>query len=406
MNIKKILLVVGFFAFILLAGFALYWVFFRSAPLPEDSSNFNAGQIPSIGEGNLNIINQNTNDSQGLPWQDFVKDKVSPVANGGLTEVSKVTDSEVRGLTSSSSGLQFYDANKQQFFRIDANGNIVTLSDKKFFQVENVTWSSSGDKAILEYPDGSNILYNFRTAKQVTLPQELEEFSFNQEANQIVAKWIGSDADSNWLIGANDDGSGMYLINPLGENAHTVEMGFSPDNQVAALHRKYTGVDSQEIYPLGLNRENLKSFKVSGAGFTSQWSPQGNSLLYSVYSETTNYNPNLWVTKGNTSELGDIKVSLNISTWPDKCTFVGENRLYCAVPQGLPRGAGFYPEVAYDYPDNIYSIDLSTGYKSLLASPVGSQGGYSAHNLFVSPDGSVLYFTDINSNTLQSIRLK
>ena len=152
--------------------------------------------------------------------------------------------------------------------------------------------------------------------------------------------------------------------------------------------------------------ENFKSFKVSGAGFTSEWSPKGTSLLYSVYSESTNYNPNLWVTKGNTSELGDIKVSLNISTWPDKCTFVGENSLYCAVPQGLPRGAGLYPEIANDYLDNFYQINLNSGIKTLLASPVGIEGGYSANNLFVSPDGSILYFTDINSGTLQSIRLE
>ena len=291
-------------------------------------------------------------------------------------------------------------------FRIDESGNIVSLNDKKFYQVDNVTWAGSGDKAILEYPDGSNILYNFQTNQQVTLPPELEQFSFNKVANQIVAQWIGPDADSNWMIAANDDGSGMYLVEPLGENAHTVEMGFSPDNQVAALHRTYIGLDQQEIYPLGLNGENFKSFKVSGAGFTSEWSPKGTSLLYSVYSESTNYNPNLWVTKGNTSELGDIKVSLNISTWPDKCTFVGENSLYCAVPQGLPRGAGLYPEIANDYLDNFYQINLNSGIKTLLASPVGAEGGYNANNLFVSSDGSILYFTDINSGTLQSIRLE
>lgn len=407
MNIKKILLVLAFFAFILLAGYGLYWVFFRSTPIVEQNANFNAGEIPNIGGGNLNIVNQNTNTNEGgLPWQNYVDGKVSPVANGGLTEVNKVVDGKVKGLLSSSEGLKYYDASKQQFFKIDENGNIVALTDKKFYQVDTVTWAASGDKAILEYPDGSNILYNFRTNKQVTLPAELEEFSFNKGANQIVAKWIGADPDSNWIVASNDDGSGMYLVEPLGENANSVEMGFSPDNQVAALHQKYTGLDSQEVYPLGLNGENLKSFEVSGAGFTSDWSPGGSSLLYSVYNQTTNYNPNLWVTKGNTSELGDIKVSLNISTWPDKCTFVGEDLLYCAVPQGLPRGAGLYPEIANDYPDNFYQINLISGIKTLLASPVGPEGGYTANNLFLSPDGSILYFTDISSGTLQSIRIR
>ncbi|HLD53322.1 MAG TPA: hypothetical protein VJA82_08460, partial [Sediminibacterium sp.] len=140
--------------------------------------------------------------------------------------------------------------------------------------------------------------------------------------------------------------------------------------------------------------------------FTSSWSPEGNSLLYSVYSETTDYLPNLWVTNGQTSRLGDLKVSLNLATWPDKCTFSGENSLYCAVPQGLPRGAGLYPEIANSYPDNFYRVDLSTGAKTLIASPVGDLGGYTAYNLFVSDDGQFLYFTDQDSGLLQSIRLR
>ena len=73
---------------------------------------------------------------------------------------------------------------------------------------------------------------------------------------------------------------------------------------------------------------------------------------------------------------------------------------------GLPRGAGLYPEIADRYQDNFYSIDLSTGIKNLIASPVGARGSYSAHNLYTSSDGTKLYFMDKKTGTLQSIRLK
>ena len=75
------------------------------------------------------------------------------------------------------------------------------------------------------------------------------------------------------------------------------------------------------------------------------------------------------------------------------------------MPQGLPRGAGLYPEIADRYPDNFYYINLNSGSKNLIASPVGESGSYTAHNLFVSNDQSILYFTDQNGN-LQSIKLK
>lgn len=407
MDVKKLLVVIAFVILVGLLGFALYWVFFKQPAIDRVVENYNGGNIPSISNGNLNIVeNQNFNQNEPLPWQEYLEDKVSPVAAGGLTQVTKITGNEVKGVVSSPTGLQYYDADTEQFYRINEKGEIELMSDQKFYQVEKVNWANSGSKAILEYPDGSNILYNFSTGKQITLPQELEDFDFNTAGNQITAKWIGTNEDNNWLVAANDDGSGMFLLEPLGDQSINTQMSFSPDNQVAALHRKYIDAQRQQVYPIGLHGENLKAFEVSGAGFVSEWSPEGNAMIYSVYHENTDYLPNLWVTKGNTAELGDVKISLNVATWPDKCTFSGENVLYCAVPQGMPRGAGMYPEIANDYPDNFYRINLETGAKTLIASPIGDSASYSANNLSISPDGSILYFMDQDSGSLQSIRLK
>lgn len=405
MNKQKIFIVIGFVIMVLGLSFALYWVFFRQITPPTTSNDFNAGNLPGIGNGNITIVNQNTNTNTNLPWQVYIPDKVADVASGGLTKVDELVNNEVKGLTTSPSGLQYYDTNSQKFYRITENGQIEELSSKAFYKVETVTWAGNGDKAVLEYPDGSNILYDFKTGKQVTLPAEMEDFSFDSSSSKIAAKWIGPSDDENWLVASNDDGSGMVLIEPLGDQAHNTFVSFSPDNQVAVMHRKYVDAQRQEVYPIGINGESFKSFIVNGAGFDYDWSPEGTSMVYSVYSEETNYNPNLWVTNGQTSELGDIKVSLNLATWPEKCTFAGENGMYCAVPQGLPRGAGLYPEIADRYPDNFYYINLNSGTKSLIASPVGESGSYTAHNLFTSADGSLLYFTDGNGN-LQSIRLK
>lgn len=407
MDLRKLIIVIAFILLVLGIGFGLYWVFFRSIDEELRPDIFNAGEIPNIGPGDITIVNGLSNSLiNGLPWQDYIKDQISPVATGGLTEVQEVSSGEVSGLAVSADGLRYYDKASQQFYRVDEKGQIQALSSSRFYQVQNVTWATSGQKAILEYPDGSNILYNFRTGQQVTLPPELEDFGFNVDGSQISAKWMGANEDNNWLVAANEDGSGMFLIEPLGDQSFNTQIGFSPDNQIAAFYTKHYDGQRQEVFPIGLNGENFKSFVVNGSGFESRWSPEGDRLVYSVYSDTTDYNPNLWVTQGRTSELGDIKVSLNVATWPNKCTFSSSDRMICAVPQGLPRGAGLYPEIADRFPDNFYTIDLNTGLKSLVASPIGQHGSYTAYNLFMSPDGSRLYFTDKSSGTLQSIRLK
>jgi hypothetical protein len=407
MSIKKILAIIGFVAFIVFVSWSLYWVFFRDkSSTVTDDPGFIGGTIPGVDEG-VNIIEEDDPDeNQGLPWQQLFKDKISEVANGGLTAVTKLSEGSVAGLQTTEQGIKYYDESKDQFFRINDQGQPELITDKKFYEVDNVLWSPKDDKAILEYPDGMNVLYNFRTGEQVTLPAEMEDFSFKNSGYEIAAAWIGPHSDDNWIVTANDDGSGLGLIEPLGDQQHNTDIGYSPDSQVVALHRKSVDLQRQEVFPIGLHGENLRSFVVQGSGFTSEWSPAGDSLLYSIYNESTDYLPNLWVTNGQTNNLGDVKVSLNLATWPDKCNFSSENSLYCAVPQGLPRGAGLYPEIADNYTDNFYHIDLNTGTKTLIASPVGESGAYTAYNLFVSNDGSMLYFTDQSTGRLQSIRLQ
>ena len=411
MNIKKILAVAIFIIAVLGLGFALYWVFFRSTTqTPPDSNTINGGNLPNIATGTPQFSNTNVNTFPTLPGQQFDNSKVSKVANGGLTEVNKVISSPVLGLSKGSSGVNFYDESKQQFFKINANGQLELLSDKLFYGVSGVTWTNSGDKAIMEYPDGYNILYDFKEKKQVTLPQEMSEFSFSKQGDAIAAKWFSdasqNDPDNNWIVAAKDDGSGLALIEKLGDKSYSTQIAYSPDNQIAALHQKSIDNLRQMVYPIGLNGESLPAFEVAGSGFVSKWSPSGNSLVYSVYNEQTDYLPNLWVTSGQTGEMGELKVSLNINTWPDKCTYADDTTMFCAVPQGLPRGVGIYPEISYQYPDNFYRVDLNSGVKTLLASPVGSEAIYSGYNLTVSADGTTLYFMDRNSGTLQSIRLK
>mgnify|MGYP002630298716 CR=1 FL=1 len=406
MNSKRILLIVAFIVFVIAMVFALYFVFFKNPITPSggEGGEGGGGTLPGIGIGNVSIISTSTTAVDNLPWEQ-IRDKISPVANGGLTAVSKVTDGNIKGLSSSPSGLQFYDADKKQFYKIGANGELEVLDEKKFHNVEKISWSGRGDKAVLEYPDGSNIIYNFTTGKQVSLPQELEDFSFDRSGTALAAEWIdasGND-DNNWVVLVSEDGVNIDLIEPLGDEAADTAVGFSPDNQVAALYREYIDVQRQEVYPIGVHGENFNAFVVNGAGFTSDWSPKGDSLVYSVYNKESDYLPTLWVTQGNTNSLGSLKVSLNLNTWPDKCTFSGEDTLYCAVPKGLPRGAGLYPEIADDYTDTFYKVNLNSGIQTIIADPIGESLGYNASNLFVV--GNVLYFTDQNG-VLQKINLQ
>src|SRR3989338_3132675 len=216
---KRILFIVGFVLSVFVIGFLLYITFFRSTPviepIEEQPIDEQTGSgFPSSGEGTPRIIEEQTKIETGLTEAD-------EVAKGGATQTKELTTAEVFNPTLSADGstVQFYDETDGKFYAIDANGKIVTLSDKEFPSLEKATWDKTAEKAVLEFPDGSNIIYDFGTEKQVTLPKHWEGFDFSPVTDELAAKSIALDPDNRWIVLANADGSNIKSIQALGENA-------------------------------------------------------------------------------------------------------------------------------------------------------------------------------------------
>jgi Tol biopolymer transport system component len=369
------------------------------------------GKLPSASEGEGQIASETPiyvfPESEETINPDLpVSEIANPIASGGLTVVQQIYDANVIGASLSSDGqsLRYYDEESGFFYRLDANGNLQKLSSKKFYDVETVYWADNSNKAVLEYPDGSNILYNFTTGKQVTLPKHWESFEFSTDETQLVMKSIGSDSDNRWLIIANEDGSGAKGLEFIGTRSDYVVPSWSPNNETIAMYTKGKDADSQEVFFVGKNDENFKSIVVDGYGFQSQWSPSGDKLLYSVYSTSESVKPTLWIVDAQGDNIGSNRQNLNLETWADKCTFANDNRyVYCAVPTNLQTGAGLFPELAETSSDLIYRIDINTGVKKLIATPDTFS---TVEDLMITKNQDSLYYTDNVSEGIYKIDLK
>jgi hypothetical protein len=209
-------------------------------------------------------------------------------------------------------------------------------------------------------------------------------------------------------VASNFDGTGATTIEPLADKADQFDVNWSPLGNVVATFRESVDADRQRVIPIGLLGENFSSFNVPGRGFQHTWSPDGGNILFSVFRKDTGYNPNLYIASGRTESIGNNMINLDIQTWPDKCVFGSAAALFCAVPQFLEQGAGLFPNLASNVPDDFYRIDLTTGQKQLLARPVNGDGEsvYTAAQLFLSADETVLYFFDQSTNQVQKIQLK
>jgi len=406
---KKLFLIIGFLVLIAVIAYLLYWVFFRSAvttPIATTTPEIING-LPVAGPGG--DIASTTGETGNLPGEGGVTPAPGPnepniLAVGGLTKTDSLTKAPILDPTlSATGGVQYYNKNDGKFYTLDKNGTPLLLSDKIFHDVSDVVWAPNKDRAIIEYPDGSKILYNFTTKTQVTLPAHWEDFSFSPTSDQIVSKSLGLDPENRWLIVASDDGSQAKTLENIGTNDKTVYPDWSPNNQIVALYTKGLDFNRQEVFFVGLNGENFKSTIVEGRGFESQWSTTGDRLLYSVYSTDTNLNPQLWIVDAAGDTISQNRQSLSLQTWASKCTFASNNEVYCAVPENLDKAAGMFPELADKTKDNLYRINLTTGTKELIAVP---DGAYNISQIMVPASDDYLYFTDKKTNQLYKVRLR
>ncbi len=415
MTWRRILTIVIFVVVTIGLGYLLYFVFFRPTPPPAPPAPPEVVAppvaLPRAPAGPPQPIEVLVPPARLLrpslvpPAQ--LPPEVSSVAKGASTWVGTLVDRETSFAVLFPNGkdIAYYDKAEGKFYRVDQNGNKTVLSDKVFRNVETVAWAPDTNKAILEFPDGANVLFDFISQKQITLPQHWKDFSFSPDSTQIAGKSLGIDPNNRWLFISNPDGSGVQLVEPLGYNEAKVNVSWSPNHQVIATSEtgEAMGFDRKQILLIGKNRENLPGLIVEGLGFRGKWSKTGDRLLYSVYNSASDYKPVLWIVDAQGDSIGANRRSLAVNTWADKCAFADNTTVYCAVPQSMERGAGFQPGLFGGVPDSFYKIDLTTGLKSLVATPYGS---FTAKNIMVSADGKYLNFTNLQTGKIERIQLK
>lgn len=406
MDKKRIALILIFILISIGIGYLMYRMFFAEeggmipkvpAPTAEKPT---PTEFPPSGIGAP--VRPGEIPAEGLPPAVSV-----PVTGAGVTvtplENHLVQSRIVSPSIDKSGNANFYNQNDGKFYRVNKDGTTTLLSDQVFYNVNKVNWSPDNKQSIIEYPDGNNIYYNFQTKKQVTLPQHWEDFSFSPEGSKIAAKSMALSPENRWLITSNPDGGDIQFVESMGENAHKVTVNWSPTRKVVALSSTGDplGADRQQILLIGQNHENFKSLTVEGLGFQSKWSPEGQQLLYNVYSSRSDYKPELWIVNADGDNIDSNRRPIAINTWADKCAFAGERYVYCGVPVELPTGAGFRPDIADTTQDQIYKIDLQTGSKTLLK----TDAAHVVNTIFVSPDNQTLFFTDKTQTGLFNLNI-
>lgn len=414
-NYQRLILSILFSITVVILGYTIYYIFFKPTPGAPGTGNRAlqpTTELPSSGQRQpaLPGTEEPGTTNGALPISGYIPTTPpDQIANGNKTYASPLIYSGTKGTSLDSSGkINYYNELDGKFYTVDSLGNSEARSSQTFPNAKNITFSPNGNNAVIEFPDNTKIMYDFKNNRQYTLPSEAQDIQFSRASDQLAYEFITDNPDNNWLIVAKTTGESASAVEHIGTaNIDDILVNWSPDNTKIAFFRKSNGLNSEEVFLVGQNQENFKSLKVNGRGFEGTWSPNGDKLVYTVYNPESGYRPELWVTQSGDENIGIGSKNLGIRTWTSKCAFADNKSIYCAVPLYLEEGTGIYPTLSEEVPDTIYKINPDTGFKQQIAIPTNSLGlgFYTVQKLMVSPDGSILYMTDSNGGVYE-IRLK
>lgn len=411
---KKVAVAVLFLAVVAGVAVALYFTFFRTTTEPNvvpGTETPSGGTLPGSGTARPGATSTSAEPGE-LPTG-----TTRPGETPGGTAGEPVEESRTRALvdqqtqfvaaqTGTAGGdLRFYNPADGKFYRVDALGNTTPLSDRAFYNVKNVSWGRSSEKAILEFPDGSNVYFSFAENRQITLPKHWEDFQFAPDDQQIVAKSVGNNETNRFLVVANPDGSNAQAIQELGDNADKVKTAWTPNSDIVAYAHTgdAMGFDREQVVLVGRNQENLPGLITEGRGFIPSWSPTGGALAYSVYSSGNGYLPEIWVSDGSADNINGRRRRLELNTWADKCGWGSDEVLLCAVPSSLEAGAGLQRDAARKGPDQIYQVNLRTGQKTNLGRVDGIND---VQGITLARGGESAYLTDRATGRIVTFNLQ
>jgi len=416
---KKWVAIGAFVVFTIFIGWALYFTFFRvpdELTFPPTISQDQL-QIPQLPQVPPSVTEEVPPPETISPPAEVTEPPLTavpptqlptPIATGRETQLGVVTNRFLTNSIPAHQGIAAYDPLSGNFVRVETDGKISALSDKKFFGVTNINWGPNGNQAILGFADGSNLYFDFTRNIGIRLPDEIREPSFNQNGTSIAFKWIDPrDPNRNYIGVGRPDGGGLRFVEHIGRKSRITQIKWSPDERfVATVHDPYNP-NAQQIFFIGQNQERFGSVIVPGLSARYIYTPNSKLMLASTIDMERDGNHVLQIISVESGNTGTV-LTTGLKTTVEKCVITPDSTTaFCAVPRNLPRGAGAVPELAVGVFDDFYQLDLKDGKAKVLALPVidGTQNVIGT-NLSLARDGTELWFTNSVDGRLLSIRLK
>lgn len=362
---------------IIMAGFAVYYFYFRKAPVPATTETATTAK-PSSQTGVVAI-----------------DDKLKKISS-----VSAVSP------TASADGQKVIYIGKQGgLYETGFDGE--NQKDDKFVVLQNlikVLWSQNKEEfaAIYGGAGGRKIFY-YNTKTKDTSPYDatIKDLAFSKTDDKIAYYSSNDLQNTNSVFTADGNGSNAKTV--FNTRVKDIRVEWVAGNQIAVSTAPSAFVPNV-LWVLNTETQKLLPVLSQIYGFTMKWSPSGGNFLFS---QTNSKGANLSLFASN--QTGTDAKNLNIATLPEKCAFSkkDENIIFCAAPKSAPDivWPDDYYKHLYSAQEQIWSVNLSTGQKDLVYE-FSNTLSFDAADLALSPQDNRLVFLNKKDDQVYSLKLK
>jgi hypothetical protein len=246
--------------------------------------------------------------------------------------------------------------------------------------ISKILWPPAGNNFMAQVsqpaPSSSPWSYfNSQTGVYTDLPSQIESFDWMPSGNQIVYVWLDSGKAS--LNISDPDTKNWKKIADMWENDDKISI--SPDGTNILYYEQNNASSTNPIYLTTPDGKIWKTLVSTGYNLGVLWSPDGQKFLFGK-KDPSSGSFQLW----EYNLLTGASASLNVSTTPDKAVWGSDSAtVYAAVTAGT--SGSFVKINTATLTPKIYN---------------NFQQQINAQNLFLSQDGTKLFFWNTNDGNL------
>ena len=314
------------------------------------------------------------------------------------------------GLNREGDRIVYYDKETGQVFRISFDGKIwERISDVQIQSITKVTWAPTRDKVIIEqtFRQGSGqasaikYVYDYNAGKKYNLDSHIKKIVWSPDGQKILYHYWDPQNQSNVAI-ANFDGSHWFSVTP----SEMSGLDFAwPKQDTATFIAPEGSFYGATLYYMKIAPPySLIKMIDNKYGFSVNWSPKGNKMIYSVKEDKDATNAELYLRDLDK----ETETNLSINALPEHCVWsVSENSVYCA--EATQNFLGILPQ---DYQkklslggDSFWKIDLEARQIKEIYIPKTGEQIYDTTEMIASPLEDFIFFVNKLDGKLYSLSL-